>query len=293
MIALARQILVLFKLRIGVAMVLTATASLAVTPGPSPTGMQTFILALAVLLSAGAAGGFNHYFDYDIDARMSRTRNRPFVTGALQRSQKWLWILALLLTFSVAITAYAIHAIAAFHVFMGAFFYGIVYTAWLKRRTWLNIVIGGLAGSFAVLAGATTVTPHLTTVPYALALVLFLWTPSHFWSLAIALQEDYRQAGVPMLPVVAGNSVTAKAILFNTSLLVMASLIPFWYGMGWLYLFGAVAGGGLFLGRSLQLLWNPCRERAMSNFYASLIHLALLLSFAVLDKQDWAPLFSL
>lgn len=292
MIESARNILVLFKLRIGVAMVLTALASLAVTPGPSPTGWQIVVLSLAVLLSAGAAGGFNHYFDFDIDARMVRTRSRPFVTGALVRSPKWLVILAVLLLLSVAASAMAIHGVAAFHVFMGAFFYGIVYTAWLKRRTWWNIVIGGLAGSFAVLAGATTVDPHLSAVPWALALVLFLWTPSHFWSLAIALRDEYQAANVPMLPVVAGNAVAAKAILLNTSLLVAASLIPFWYGMGWLYLLGAVAGGGLFLFRSVKLVLQPCKERAMSNFFASLIHLVLLLGLAVLDRQNWAALFS-
>ena len=137
------------------------------------------------------------------------------------------------------IAALATNWIAALHVFLGAFVYGVVYTVWLKRRSWTNIVVGGLAGSFAVLAGAAAVDPALAPVPLILALVLFLWTPPHFWSLATALHKDYAAAGVPMLPVVIGDAAAARVILGHTVALSLLALAPFWLGMGWLYLAGA------------------------------------------------------
>ncbi|MCB1869691.1 MAG: UbiA family prenyltransferase, partial [Gammaproteobacteria bacterium] len=160
-----------------------------------------------------------------------------------------------------------------------------VYTVWLKRRTWLNIVIGGASGSFAVLAGASVVDPQIGAVPTLLAIVLFLWTPSHFWSLAIAQKNAYATAGVPMLPVVVGNQAAAKAVLGNTALLVGISILPFFYGLGWVYLLGALAGGGYFLLRNVQLVMDPSPKIAMSSFFASLIQLIVLLVFAVLDSQ--------
>lgn len=281
---LLKQALAILKLRIGVAMVLTALASLVVTPGPQLPGWQIVLLAVAVLLSAGAAGGVNHYYDADIDARMGRTRGRPFVTGALKHTPWWLVAFALLAILPTVAVAHYINLESAIYLLTGAFFYGVVYTVWLKRRTWVNIVIGGLAGSFAVLAGAAAVDPVLTPLPLSLALVLFLWTPPHFWSLAIAMRSEYQSAGVPMLPVVAGESRAARAVLGNTLLLVCASLIPAFVGLGWIYLVGAVAGGLWFLWRSLQLALDPRRDNAMGSFRASLVQLMLLLAGAVLDQ---------
>ncbi len=286
MLSQVKQILVLLKLRIGVAMVLTAGMGMAVSAGAgtaSPSLGQVLLLMLAILLSAGAAGGLNHYFDRDIDMRMERTRNRPFVTGALPYTRWWLLFLAVLLAVPVMAVWRFINPVAALYVFLGAFFYGVVYTVWLKRRTWMNIVIGGLAGSFAVLAGTATVDPALTPLALALAFVLFLWTPPHFWSLAIALKRDYDAAGIPMLPVVAGESRAARAVLFNTALLVLASILPFHFGLGWVYLAGAMLGGGYFLYKSLQLTRDPTPVPAMASFRASLVQLALLLGAASLD----------
>jgi protoheme IX farnesyltransferase len=161
--------------------------------------------------------------------------------------------------------------------------YGVVYTIWLKRRTALNIVIGGLAGSFAVLAGAAAVNPDLAPAPLILALVLFLWTPPHFWSLAWVYRDDYARAGVPMLPVVASESATARLILVHTALLVLLSLVPLRYGMGWLYLLGAIAGGAYFLSTSVRLWLAPGRANARANFRASLVQLTLLLVMAIAD----------
>ncbi|MDH3770012.1 MAG: protoheme IX farnesyltransferase, partial [Nitrospirota bacterium] len=157
------------------------------------------------------------------------------------------------------------------------------YTVWLKRRSWTNIVVGGLAGSFAVLAGAAAVDPGLAPAPIILAVVLFLWTPPHFWSLATALHKDYAEAGVPMLPVVVGDRAAAWAILGHTIVLSLLSLLPVAFGLGWIYLIGAMAGGGYFVWRSVELVRQPGPPRAMANFFASLLQLTLLLSAAILD----------
>ena len=272
-----------FKVRIGTAIMLTALAGAAVTPGQGPGGWQIAVLALAVLLSSASAGAFNMYVERDLDARMKRTRNRPFVTGQFTANGYWLAGIVLLLAVSVAAATLATNAVAAFYVFMGAFFYGVVYTVWLKRRTWMNIVVGGLAGSFAVLAGAAAVDTGLAPAPLILALILFLWTPPHFWSLAFKFKEDYRSAGVPMLPVVVNEATAARIILAHTVLLVALSLLPFWYGLSWIYLLGAAGGGGYFVWTSADLLRNPSPKTAMTNFHASLLQLSLLLFTAILD----------
>jgi protoheme IX farnesyltransferase len=173
---------------------------------------------------------------------------------------------------------------AAFHTFMGAFVYGILYTVWLKRRSWTNIIVGGLAGSFAVLAGAAAVHPGWQAEPVILSLVLFLWTPPHFWSLAIAAHDDYAAAGVPMLPVITSNALTARVIFAHTALLVALSLLPAFWSMGQVYLAGAAAGGALFLWTSIRLVFEPTRKRAIQNFLASLLQLVLLLSGTIADR---------
>jgi len=274
----------LFKLRIGLVIGFTALAGLAVTPGAAPSAWRVALLALAVVASSAAAGAFNQYVERDIDARMARTRRRPFVTGRLVHSPAWLAVIALMCGGSAVIAALATNALAALYTFLGAFVYGVVYTVWLKRRTCLNIVIGGLAGSFAVLAGAAAVTPgELDATPLWLAIVLFLWTPPHFWSLAIAFRGDYQAAGVPMLPVVVGDARAARAILAGTLLLVAASLVPVWQGLSWIYGITAIASGAYFVKKSVDLARAPSRATAMANFHASLMQLTLLLTAAIVD----------
>ena len=272
-----------FKLRIGFAITLCALAGLAITPGPGPDMWQAMVLALAVLLSSASAGAFNQYAERDLDARMKRTRRRPFVTGRFCANRYWLSAIILLLLVAVAGAALATNFTAALYVFLGAFTYGVVYTVWLKRRTWLNIVLGGLAGSFAVLAGAAAVDPGLAPEPLLLAIVLFLWTPPHFWSLAFVFREDYARAGVPMLPVVVKESTAALVILAHTIALTVLSLVPVMYGLGWVYLVGAACGGAWFIVTSVRLLLRPEKATAMANFHASLLQLSLLLVAAILD----------
>jgi len=276
-------ILNLFKLRIGVAIAIAALAGLMVEAGPRPGIWQIVVLTLAVLLSSAAAGAFNQYVERDLDAKMARTRKRPFVTGRLMHGPRWLWLIGTLTVISVAGAALAANVVASIHVFLGAFVYGVVYTVWLKRRTWLNIVIGGLAGSFAVLAGAAAVMPVPGPEALALAAVLFLWTPPHFWSLAIAYREDYASAGVPMLPVVVGDARAARAVLIGAWMLVLASLIPAIFRLGPVYLLAATAGGAWFLMKCHALVRNPGREAALASFFASLVQLCAVLFGAMLD----------
>ena len=280
---MTRAILNLFKVRIGLAIALAAAAGLAVERGHGLSLVSSFVLVLSVLVASAAAGAFNQYVEHDLDRRMARTRNRPFVTGALRHGPVWLWVIGAMTLGSVLAATVAASAVAALHVFLGAFTYGVVYTVWLKRRTWWNIVIGGLAGSFAVLAGAAAVSPVPGPDALALAVVLFLWTPPHFWALAIACRDDYAAAGVPMLPVVVGEARAARAIYASAALLVAASLVPFFFSMGPVYLVAALAGGGYFLAKCRALVRTPDRGHARAAFLASLAQLGAVLAGAMLD----------
>lgn len=279
------QLIDIFKLRIGLFMALTALAGYAVTPGIVLGSGELALLALVVFAASAAAGAFNQYMERDLDARMPRTSMRPFVTGAVGDGVGWLWSIGALLLASMLAGAWLFNAAVAAHLFLGAFFYGVVYTLWLKRRTPLNIVVGGAAGSFAVMAGAAAADPSLSAVSLILAVVLFLWTPPHFWALAIAMRDDYAAAGVPMLPVVRGNAAAAQAILASTAALVAVSLLPAFFGLGAIYLAGALTGGAYFLHRARLLVRLPDRANAMRCFFASLLQLAALMITAVLDAQ--------
>ena len=281
---LGRDVLGLFKLRIGFMIMVTALVGLAITPGPALGGFKVLVLAFAVLVASASAGAFNQYYERDGDRLMARTRGRPFVTGALPHSPWWLLLIAVLLVVAVSAAAWVINPVSAGCVFLGAFFYGVVYTVWLKRRSWLNIVIGGLAGSFAVLAGATAVDPALGPPGLLLALVLFLWTPPHFWSLAIANCEEYAAAGIPMLPVVVGTPRAARIVLWSTLALAITALLPGLFGAGVVYVAGALAGGGYFVAKAWLLARAPSRKTAMGAFFASLVQLSLLLAAATLDS---------
>lgn len=273
-----------FKLRIAAAITLCALGGVAVTPGALPEAYQIAALGLAVMLSAASAGAFNQYVERDLDGRMCRTAGRPFVTGQLRAGPLWLGIILATLALAIGLAALALNSWVALHTFLGAFVYGVVYTVWLKRRTWLNIVLGGLAGSFAVLAGAAAVDPMPTAAPILLAVVLFLWTPPHFWSLAAAVRDDYARAGVPMLPVVVGDALAAKIIFAHSVTLVLLSLVPGFISLGWIYLISAAVGGAFFVVKSWRLVQELSAKAAITNFFASLVQLSLMLTGAIVDR---------
>jgi protoheme IX farnesyltransferase len=278
-----RTALEVFKPRIALEIMLAGIAGVAIVGGPGLAWWQLLVLAAGIFVAAGSAGALNHLAERDLDARMSRTRERPFVTGALSGGVRWYALVAVLLTLAVSATGVATNWLAAGYVFLGAFTYGVVYTLWLKRRTWLNIVVGGLAGSFAVLAGATAVDPSPGPAAWTFAVVLFLWTPPHFWSLATYYRQDYADAGVPMLPVVMGDRVAARAILAHTVPLVLLSLLPVVWGAGPLYALCAAVGGGYFIWRAYLLFRSQTPTNAIRSFLASLLQLGLLLLGAIVE----------
>lgn len=282
--AVASMTISLLKLRIGVAIAASALAGVAAASGPHLAWWQIAGLTLAVLGASGAAGAFNHYYERDLDRLMRRTRSRPFASGALKPSLWWLVAFLALLVASLALAAATTGYVAAGYVFLGAFTYGIVYTVWLKRRSTWNIVVGGLAGSFAVLAGAAAVDPSPQVVPTVLAVVLFLWTPPHFWSLAAAKGDDYARASIPMLPVVVPAYAWTSAVLAHAVALAAISLVPVWYGAGMLYGICAAIGGCWFVWKSIVLHRDPSKKNAMGNFFASLLQLALLVAGALLSS---------
>jgi protoheme IX farnesyltransferase len=280
-LAQARLAFSVFKPRIALEITLTAIAGAAVTPGPGLAFGELLALAVAVFLSAGAAGAYNQVMEQDVDVRMARTRQRPFVTGRLTPGPLWLVAIAAIVVVAVGMAAAMLNNMVALQVFLGAFTYGYVYTSWLKRRTWLNIVIGGLAGSFAALAGSAAVDPALPTAAWVFAAALFFWTPPHFWSLAYYNKRDYERAGIPMLPNLLPDRLMASVILAHTVVLVALTLLPPLLATGWLYGICAVIGGAHFIRASITFVHAPTRANAHANFHASLWQLGLLLTGAI------------
>ena len=272
------------KVRLGFLITACAITGIVVIPDHELAAWQVLVLGLATLVASSAAGAFNQFYERDLDARMGRTRARPFVTGRFAASRVWLGSILLALVLALLAAVVATNWLAAFFVFLGAFTYGIVYTVWLKRRTWLNIVIGGFAGSFAILAGSAAAGQAFAPVPLLLALVLFLWTPPHFWALAFACKDDYRAAGVPMLPVVVNDATSTRTILVHAIAVVVLSLAPLYYGMGWIYGAGVLLGGGYFIVESLRLVAVPDRRSAWRAFAASIVQLGLLVVAAIADR---------
>jgi protoheme IX farnesyltransferase len=278
-----RSYIQLMKLRIGLMVALMAVMGyVAVADKINP--VQLAVLSLAMLLGSSSSSVFNHFYDRDIDVIMQRTRSRPLASGQMARPANVLWFAAALLLSGCGLAAAYFNVIVALHLFLGIFFYAVIYTVWLKRRHWINIVIGGAAGSFAVLAGGAAVDPTRWLLPFLLSITLFLWTPSHFWSLAILLEEDYAAARVPMLPVVKGHRHTAWMIFGNTALLVASSLLPVFFGkLGWFY--GAVAAllGLHFLWTNWLMVREQSRALARKNFLESMLYLVGLFVAVLVD----------
>ena len=272
------------KVRLGFLIMLCALAGFAMTPGENLTAWQVLVLGITVLLASSSAGAFNQLYERDIDSKMRRTKTRPFVTGRFSADTLWLSAIILISMLAILSLAVVTNFMAGLYLFLGAFCYGVVYTIWLKRRTVWNVVIGGLAGSFAVLAGAAAVDVNIAPAALIMAIVLFLWTPPHFWALAIACRSDYEKAGVPMLPVVVDDRTATWTILVHVIALVGLSLLPVLYGMSWIYLLGAASGGIYFLRETVRLHKKPSIPQSWRTFGSSIAQLGLLLVGAILDR---------
>ena len=269
----------LLKLRIGVLITFCAIVGFVATTDKLSLAKLVF-LTIATFMASAGAGAFNHFFDRD----MKRTSTRPLPSGQVSNAYGVLGIAVGLMLGAFIFSSLTLNYIVSLHLFLGAFTYVVIYTVWLKRRSWLNIIIGGAAGSFAVLAGAASSSSELCLTPIWLALVLFFWTPSHFWSFAIVHKEEYRRAGVPMLPVLVADSKSAWYILINTALLVGSSLMAYFYGtLGTVYLVAAVIVGAYFLYWNVQLILKPSKDVAWKNFKASMAYLGILLTAIIFD----------
>jgi heme o synthase len=242
----------------------------------------TAILCIAV--AAGAAAAINNWYDADIDRRMARTRLRPTATGTVEPGEAVALGITLAIV-SVVVMGLALNAAAAALLALTIAFYVFVYTLWLKRRTPQNIVIGGAAGAFPPMVGWAAATGHLDLLPVLMFLVIFMWTPPHFWALALYRSGDYAKVGVPMLPVVAGRLRTRQHILAYAALLLPLSLVPVATGsLGLLY--GAAAAGlGLtFVHLAWTLLKDDSDRTAMRTFKFSILYLFALFGAMVLDR---------
>lgn len=267
-----RDVVALLKLRIGSLVVLTAVTAAVSAGSRDPVSLS--VLVLACLAAASGASALNHYLDRDLDARMARTANRPLPSGRIANPRTALWLgLGLVAASQAAATVLGWGPVL--YLLGGSFTYAVVYTAWLKRRTPYSIVLGGAAGSFAALAGWQTAGSTWEPAPLLLAAVLFLWTPSHFWSLSIVLERDYRSAGVPALSALVGARRTAGAVYVNTVGLVAASLVLAAYA-GWAYLAFALPAGAGFLVCADRLRRDQAHERAWLTFKLSGVYLLLL-----------------
>jgi protoheme IX farnesyltransferase len=284
-----RDFWALTKPRVMSLVVFTALCGLLAAPGHiHPVIGFTAILCIAV--GAGASGALNQYYEHDIDAKMARTAKRPLPDGRMDR-QSALHFGVGLAGFSVVTMGMAVNWLSAGLLAFSIFFYAVVYTIWLKRFTPQNIVIGGAAGAFPPVIGWAAVTGDITLLPILLFATIFLWTPPHFWSLALFMKADYAAAGVPMLPVVAGQKTTRNQIFAYSFPMAAAALAPFALGMtSWLYGGTAIALNLVFLALAFAVWRNPATEAAAMKpekrlFAFSILYLFLLFAVFAVDRM--------
>jgi protoheme IX farnesyltransferase len=293
----ARDYVEVSKPRIVVVLVITAVTSLLAatrfdaTPAVAwdTTAWNLGFLTLAGALASMGASALNHYYDRDIDKIMERTAKRPIPAGRLSPKNVFVYGLAISIA-SVAIAWFTLNPVATGMIALGIFFYVIVYTAWLKRNNASNIVIGGFAGSAASMAGWATTTGSIDLLGFLVGWLVFMWTPPHFWCLAIRAREEYASVRVPMLPVLIGNQRTAGYILVNTAILLPYSIALSFFGLGLLYMAVAAASGSLMLAYHYKLTKNPTPEFAWKAYKVTAPYLVVIFIALALDALFYYPL---
>jgi protoheme IX farnesyltransferase len=279
-----RDFLRLLKPGVMSLVVFSGLAGMVVAPGTLHPFLALVAL-LCVALGSGASGAINMWYDRDIDAIMRRTQKRPIPSGNIAPDTALAFGVFGALA-SVILMAVALNLTAAFWLLAAILFYVFIYTMGLKRRTPQNIVIGGAAGAFPPVIGWAAVTGDTSLYPWLLFLIIFLWTPPHFWALALYRNDDYRKANIPMLPVVAGAETTKKHMLVYTLLMIASTLAPWWLGYaGVIYGLGALALGAAFLVHNLKVLITHDDKPAMRMFGFSILYLFAL--FALLMVDHW------
>jgi heme o synthase len=282
--SLARDYVALTKPRIISLLLVTTVATMFVADPAGPSLSVVLWTILGGYLAAGGAGAINHYLDREADARMARTRGRPLASGRIPPAHGLAFGIALG-TVAIVQLAVTVNLLAAALSLAGLLGYVLVYTAWLKPLTPQNIVIGGAAGAVPPLVGWAAATGGLDLDALWLFAVVFLWTPPHFWALALLIKDDYARTGVPMLPVVRGEPTTRRQILAYSLILVAVTLLPFATGLfGLPYLVASLALGAGFVALAARLALHPSRRAALRLYLASLAYLALLFCAMGLDR---------
>jgi heme o synthase len=282
----------LMKPRVMSLVVFTALVGLAVAPGSlHPVAAFTALLCIAV--GAGAAGALNMWYDADVDALMTRTARRPVPMGRVRPGEALAFGLTLG-SFAIVVLGLLVNWVAAALLAFTIFFYVVIYTIWLKRSTPQNIVIGGAAGAFPPMIGWAAVTGSLSLEPVLLFLIIFFWTPPHFWALALYRTEDYARARIPMLPVVSGDASTRRQIMLYTLVLVPLGVAPWAFGYtGALYGVTALVTGAIMLVLGWQVLRESRpAERASRNLFAFSILYLFLLFAVLLVERGWGGLIA-
>lgn len=258
----------------------------------APNTLHPLIAIIAICciaIGSGAAGAINMWYDRDIDAVMKRTEKRPIPTGRIA-PENALQFGVVLSSLSVFIMLVAVNAVAAFFLAVAILFYVFIYTMWLKRTTPQNIVIGGAAGAFPPIIGWAAVTGNVTLESVLLFIIVFMWTPPHFWALSLYRREDYAKAGVPMYPVIYGDIATKKQMLIYTVALVISTLLPVFIGMsGMIYGIAALLFGGRFLYYAVAVYRDKANKLAPKMFGFSILYLFVVLGFLVIDKIFFIP----
>ncbi|MBI1663339.1 MAG: protoheme IX farnesyltransferase [Nitrosopumilus sp.] len=285
------------KPRIVVLLVITAVTSMyaasKLVPGTPELDYWSYLhIIIAGALASAGSSALNHYYDRDIDLKMERTSKRPIPSGRMAASHVLIYGLAVSCV-SVIYGFFALNAGSAFFIAVGIFSYVIIYTAWLKRLNTSNIVIGGIAGSAAAWAGWSAATGSMDLLGFLVGFLVFVWTPSHFWCLAMKIKDEYAQAEVPMLPVVIGMQKTSKYILGNTIILLPYSLILSFIpdGMGVVYTIIAAVSGGLMLAYHYKLTKTPTSEFAWKAYKVTAPYLTIIFVAVALDAAFHIPLF--
>jgi heme o synthase len=282
----ARDYLELMKPRVMSLVVFTALVGLVLAPGHvHPVIGLTALICIAV--GAGASGALNMWYDADIDARMARTAGRPIPAGRLRPGEALAFGLVLA-GFSVAVLGLLVNVVAAALLALTIGFYVVIYTMWLKRWTPQNIVIGGAAGALPPIIGWASVTGGVSLEPVVLFLIIFMWTPPHFWALALYRKDDYARAGVPMLPVVAGDDATRRQILLYTLILAPLGVVPWLMGYAGIgYGVAAVAGGAIMIALALRIRAEKEGFRASKQMFAfSILYLFLLFAVLLIEQMS-------
>jgi len=281
--ALLRDYASLTKPKVQSLLLLTTVTTMYVAGNPSPA--RVILTCIGGYLSAGGAGAINHYWDRDIDAKMSRTADRPLPSGRVSPRAALIFG-ATLAVLSVLVLAGTVNLLAAGLSLCGFVGYVGVYTIWLKRRTPQNIVIGGAAGAVPPLVGWAATTGRLSGTAVLLFAIVFYWTPPHFWALSLLMKDEYAKVGVPMMPVARGDAETRRQILIYAILLYAVTQLPFCAGgLGTIYLVASMLLGVAFVYAALRLYRRADRRSALTLYLFSLAYLALLFAAMVADRH--------